>query len=135
MTKMISFLAAGASWLAPLDRVVGVRSADDVHPLPDMDSSVAGVIDHDGTTHPVLRSLVPAGRHVLLIDAGADVVGVLVDEAVGVTDLDPSELRPPPAGQRRGYVEATVGAGAELMFVLDPSGLLVGEIPTEEMVR
>lgn len=103
--------------------------------LPDPEPGVAGVIDHDGHTYVVVESLGTGGRHVLLARVGGKPLGLLVDEAVGIAEIDPAALRPRPPGQRRDLIEATHGVAADLTFVLDPRELVAEFDTPKEMVR
>lgn len=118
MPVMVAFLAGGASWLVPVDDVVGIRSIDDVRPLPSPDLSVVGVIDHQGRACPVTDTLGAAAARVIVLAIDDTFVGATADEVSGVIELDSGAIRPRPVGQDRPLVAAVHGAGDQLAFVL-----------------
>lgn len=119
MPVMIKFIADGGAWLAPVDEVLGVRLIDDVRALPDPGPEVLGVLDLDGASFPVLRTLSDHGRHVLVISQDGEVVGVVVDEVCGVADIDLRSIRRRPAGQSRPFVGAVHDDVDDPAYVLD----------------
>lgn len=132
MPLMVRFSVGEGAWLAPVDRVLGVRRADTVRPIPDPAPGIVGVIDRDGVTVPVSRAL-GDGSYVLLVGTDDDrVVGVLTDTVRDVADVGVDALHPRPGGQLKAYVEATVGAGDDLAYVLDADELLRTVIPGSE---
>lgn len=134
MNQVVRFTASGEQWLARIEDVVAVRSVDEIRRLPDPADGVLGLVDHDGEATTVLRALGDDGRHVLLVRTGLDVVGVVVEQALGVATVDDADLRGAPSGQRRPLVAGITGNGADLTFVLDPSELLSQLAIPEEMV-
>lgn len=125
MPVMVKFLADGATWLVPVDDVVGIRSIGDIRPLPSPDASVVGVIDHQGRACPVVDALGAKGTRVIVLTAGDAFVGATADDVSGVIEFDSETLQPRPVGQDRPLVAATHGSGEHLAFVLS----------TEELAR
>lgn len=119
MSTMIRFSADGGHWLASVDDVLGVQGSDGLRALPDPAPGIAGVIDRDGVAVPVVRTLSPDGRHVLVVAHGDAVVGVLADEVSGVADIDTDTIGARPAGQSRPFVRAVHDEGTAVAYVLD----------------
>jgi chemotaxis signal transduction protein len=124
MPVMVRFTTGKGTWLAAVEQVLEVRPADAVRPMPDPLAGVIGIIERDGHALPVVQALGTGRRHVLVVQSGETAVGILTDEVSGVSEVAAGSIMPPPGGQQRAFVEATVGEGVDLAFVLDTSELM-----------
>lgn len=124
MNAMVRFKTAVGMWVVAVDNVVGVRPSSVVRSLPSPARGVAGVLDHDGRAVPVLSTLGVGRRHVLILEWGTTVAGLLVDEVTGVVQVGADDIGPAPSGQQAALVEGTVQEGTELAYVLDVGQVL-----------
>lgn len=112
--------ASGAS-----DRAPSVAPA--ARPVP---GGPADRESHDGPAAlPVLSVLGSQGTHVLIVDDGSRVFGLLVDEVVGVQTVEDAAIDEPPAGQDRAVVAGVVTGDGSVVLLLDLEvlrGRLVG---------
>lgn len=123
MTSMVRFRTSDAVYYVPVANTLEVRSISTLVPLPAPTPGVAGVIERDGTTLPVVRALGEGSRHVLLISAYRSPVGVLVEEVTGIVEVTEDAMGPPPPGQDDPLVKAVICEDDGLSFVVD-----VGEL-------
>jgi len=106
-----------------------------ITPMPHTPSEIAGVTDHRGEVLPILDLRVrfglpatPATRSTkwILVNAGVQVLGLIVDEVTEVFGTGGENLRPPPnvGGKRdlRGIAGVTSRSGV-MTFVLDTTRL------------
>ena len=77
----------------------------------------------------VLSILAEQGKHVIVIEDGGIAFGLLVDEVLGVHEVDEALVGPPPHGQDRGAVAGVLHAEGELVLLLDPSALRASLVP------
>jgi chemotaxis signal transduction protein len=124
MPVMVRFRTSSGGYAVPVEATVEVRSAVAIRALPDPADGVVGVLEHDGVAIPVVRALGGDGQQVLVVQPGDEAVGVLVDEVLGVSEVGPLMIGPPPAGQDTTLVSGTVRLSGELMFVLDVAELV-----------
>ena len=95
-----------------------------VTPVPQMPPCISGVINLRGTAVPVLdlacrleREPVPVSKRTCIIvvevdgDAGAFVIGILVDAVNAVLDIPPSEVEPAPSLGAQVRAEMLQGIG------------------------
>ena len=122
MTTMVCFQAAGAAYCLPLEAARSVRTAADLVPLPDPAADVAGIIPGDPPL-TVISPLRSSGRHILVIEAGGQAFGLLVDVVTGIRQVDAADIRPAPRGQGRTLVSGTFDTDGRLVFVADPTAL------------
>jgi chemotaxis signal transduction protein len=133
---MVRFTTGFGAWVVAIEHVLEVRPSTVVRPLPAPERGVAGVLDHKGAAVPVLTSLGVGRRHVLVLESGSTVAGLLVDEVTGVVSIEPDSIGPAPAGQRSPLVEGTVreaGSDADLVYVLDVGRALATERDMEKV--
>lgn len=144
---MVRFRAADAIFLVPAPQVLAVRAAREVKTLPGQKEGVAGLLERDGRVLTVVSPLVAHGDHVLILESAEGVLGLLVDEVLGLGEIAESEIAPPPAGQARPLIEGVLTSGGGLEFLLSvaalwrgldgqsspdtgkPAGLLADELP------
>ena len=118
---------AGDCWCAiPLDDLRRVLPAVKLHPLPGAGWEIAGLAEVDGEPLVVLNleQLVgaPPGASAdypvtLVVTAGSrrEVIGLSVDEAGDIVQLDRSQAR----GDRRGIAVGEVAVGARVVRLVD----------------
>src|SRR5205823_7025253 len=123
---MVRFRAADAIFVVPAPRVLGVRAARDVKPLPGQREGVAGLLEREGRVLTVVSPLVAHGAHVLILESAEGVLGLLVDEVLGLGEVAESEIGPPPPGQARPLIEGVLTSGAGLEFLLSVAALWTG---------
>ena len=116
MKNMVRFRAADAIFVVPAPRVLGVRAAREVKPLPGQREGVAGLLERDGRVLTVVSPLVAHGAHVLILESAEGVLGLLAE----------SEIGPPPPGQARPLIEGVLTSGAGLEFLLSVAALWTG---------
>jgi len=106
---------------------VEVVTADGIVPLPDPAPAVVGVIHRRDAAVPVMAlfGTTPGvgGQHVLIVDRGGSLVGLLVDRVDEVSVIAGDRLRPAPAGQDVAVVEAVILEAAGMVMVIDPRSL------------
>jgi CheY-like chemotaxis protein/chemotaxis signal transduction protein len=126
MKSMVRFRAADAVFVVPAERVLAVRAAAEVRALPGQRRGVAGLLERDGRVLTVVAPLVSQGAHVLVLESAEGVIGLLVDEVLGIGDIQESELKPPPPGQERPLIEGVLTDRGGLAFVLSVGSLWKG---------
>lgn len=91
--------------------------------LPDPGPDVAGVLPGDPPL-TVISPLRAHGTHVLVIEAGGTLVGLLVDEVTGLQRIDDTDMGPAPGGQSRSLICGTLATdGGQLVLVADAVAL------------
>jgi purine-binding chemotaxis protein CheW len=143
--------------LGPERYGIDIRSVREVQPLhgltsvPGVPAWWAGVVNIRGTLYPVLdprpRLSLPAQaeaeaeeRKVVLVRNGGVYVGLLVDDAPGVSRVPAREIRPPLAGTVDADRPMVRGVTPDLLTILDVGAMLndpslaVQQQPSEEGV-
>lgn len=123
MAVMVHFRTPSGRYAVPVSHTLEVRTGDSVRPLPSPAPGVVGVIDREGRTVAVVDPFGSGGGRVLVVQSDGQPVGVVVDDVIGVVDVDAGAVAPAPAGQADAVVEGTIGEGDELTFLVD-----VGEL-------
>jgi chemotaxis signal transduction protein len=90
--------------------------------LPEPALDVAGILPGDPPL-TVISPLRARGTHVLVIEAGETLVGLLVDEVTGLQLIDDADIGPAPGGQDRSLVCGTLATGGGLVLVADAVAL------------
>src|SRR5205823_13440132 len=93
---MVRFRAADAIFVVPAPRVLGVRAAREVKTLPGQREGVAGLLERDGRVLTVVSPLVAHGAHVLILESAEGVLGMLVDEVLGLGAVADAVIAPTP---------------------------------------
>jgi chemotaxis signal transduction protein len=123
MRTLLRFTAGGSDYALSVEQTLGVQPAAGLSALPDMLDDVAGVlVDADGP-FPVMELLTADGPLVIVIQAGAERIGLLADEVAGVVRVDAALISPAPAGQRADLVRGLVGGAGEGALLLDVDAL------------
>jgi purine-binding chemotaxis protein CheW len=134
--QLVTFEAGGERFAADIFAVERVLRYEPPRILPSAAPWLRGVIAHGGRAIPVvdLRARLglpagdlPPGARILVVAAGDDRIGVLVDAVHAVRTVEADAIEPPPAvyrGLAREYLEGTVPDGEGLAVVLDTARLL-----------
>ena len=123
MRTIVRFRTPSGDYALPVERVIEVRPAADLMPLPAPRAGVAGVMPRGGDVMTVLSIEGETGSHVVVIDEDGVVFGLLVDEVTGVHRIDDEAVGPPPHGQERGVVAGVVVDAGGMVLVLDTAAL------------
>src|SRR5579859_5081843 len=126
MKTMVRFRAGDSVFNVPAAEVLAVRSAREVKTLPGPKDGVAGLLERDGLALTVVSPLVAHGEHVLVLGAPEGALGLLVDEVLGLVEVNESDVSPPPAGQARPLIEGVLMREGRLEFVLAVSAVRQG---------
>lgn len=124
MNVLVRFRTAAGTYAVPIEQTLEVRLATGVVPLPSPSTGVAGVIERDGTTLPVVSVLGGGSRHVVVVTDGGEPAGLLADEVLGVARVPDASMGPPPPGQEEPLVHAVVREDGGMTFVVDVPELL-----------
>jgi chemotaxis signal transduction protein len=122
MTTMVHFRSGGSAYCLPVDVTRGVRRATGLVRLPAPARDVAGIVPGE----PPLTVIAPRGsdgEHVLVLEAGGAVFGLLVDTVTGLRRIAEEQMGAAPAGQDRELVRGTVTVDDGLVLVADPVAL------------
>lgn len=145
----VLFTVADADYVLPASTVEHMDSYEGATRVPGTPAWVAGLVQIRGRVLPVvdLRARfglppLPAtgseaalGRRVLVVQVDGRQVGLLVDAAREVVQIDPAQLKPPPDVVDRGaagYVDAIAQAGTRLVMRVDPRRIVGNEALTVE---
>jgi chemotaxis signal transduction protein len=129
MTTFVRFRTPKGECAIPVDQVREVRLATGLRPLPAPREGVVGLLPREDDALSVLAVLGSVGRHVMVVDDGTLEFGLLVDEVLGVQNVEDASIDQPPAGQDRAVVAGVVSGDGTVMLVLDLEvlrGRLVG---------
>ncbi len=126
MLTMVHFRTATGEWAVPIDRVHEVRLAEGITPLPVPRQGIAGVLRRDDEILTVVSLLGEGAGHVLVLEGGGEVFGLLAEAAIGILRADESTLSPPPAGQEGPVVTGVIREGGGRMVLL---------VDVDELVR
>ena len=147
--EFLGFIIADETYALPLRAIREILKVPPITGVPRAPADVLGIISVRGriTTVRDLRRLLrmpeqPTDKHtrVLLVDAGDEVVGLLVDRVLQVYRLEEAEVEMAavvggdvsehvmgvgrPRSVRRGTQEEAVGEDEDIMVLLDPGPLL-----------
>jgi chemotaxis signal transduction protein len=122
VTTFVRF-RAGGDYAVAVERVSEVRSAAELTSLPEPRSGVAGLMHRAGDAVSVLSLLAPDGGHIVVLDTGELVFGLLVEEVIGVETVNDADVGPPPPGQHRVVVSGVLNDDGTLVLVLDVDAL------------
>lgn len=120
MLTLVHFRTQTAEWAVPIDRVHEVRPAEGIAPLPVPRRGVAGVLRREEEVLTVASILGEGAGHVIVLEGGGEVFGILAEAALGILRADETTLTPPPAGQEGPVVSGVVRAdGGRMVLLLD----------------
>jgi purine-binding chemotaxis protein CheW len=138
-TQLVTFRVGDDVFAADIFSVERVLRFQQPRPIPNVPAWLEGVIDYGGRVVPVidLRARFELGAaadrkaaRILVVVAGADWIGAIVDGVDAVLTVATTQLTPPPAlfrGLAKAYVRALVRAKTEeepVIVVLDVAQLL-----------
>ena len=123
MRTIVRFRSSDRAYALPVEHVTEVRSAADMTPLPAPRPGVAGLVPRADGSLTVLSVLGATGNHVLVIEEGAALFGLLVDEVTDVARVEDDVIGPPPQGQAHSAVSGVIRDDGELVLLLDASAL------------
>ena len=120
------FRTPRGAYALPVEQVSEIRRATDLTLLPAAQSGVAGVIRRGDDVLTVLAVLGDTGDHVVVVDDGGPLFGLLVDEVTGVHRIDDADVGPAPGGHDGAVAGAIVGDEG-VVLMLD-AGALRGKV-------
>ena len=123
MRTLVRFRTGRGVFAVPVDQTRAVYPAVGIVPLPESRVDVAGMVSRPEGPLTVLTALGTGDRHVLVLDAGDRVFGLLVEEVTGLQQVDDSDIGPPPQGQDSGLVVGVVSSGDEMVLLVDAAVL------------
>lgn len=141
--ELIAFEAGGQLFGLDIMAVREIRAWTPVTPLPQVPHYVAGVVNLRGAVLPVIDLAARLGwpptettpRHaIIVIQLGAQTVGLIVDSVSDIVALPADALQPPPNAGQDDVVQFLQGLAAlsdRMVMVLDLSRLEA----TETMVK
>ncbi|HVF73922.1 MAG TPA: chemotaxis protein CheW [Acidimicrobiales bacterium] len=119
MRQLVRFRTSAGSYAVPVEHAREVRSGDGLRPLPSPRAGVAGVVSRGDDAVPVLDSLGGGGGHILMLEAGNNVFGLLVEQVTGVESFGDDAVAPPPPGQDDAVIAGVVQEGDVMVLVVD----------------
>jgi len=122
VTTMVCFTAGRAEYCLPVQATRSVRTADEMISLPNPSPDVSGMLPGDPPL-TVISPLHGEPGHILVLEAADKTFGLLVDAVTGLRRINDSDLGPPPAGQDRPLISATLRHNGRLILVADPLAL------------
>ncbi len=126
MTTMVWFHTGRGSFAVPVDSTTGVRTAAGIIDLPGSRDDVVGILPGDPPI-TVLSTLGTGRDHVLVLAVRERPFGLLVEQVMGVLDIDEADIGPAPQGQEADYIAGTLRSLDELILIADP-GVLAGRL-------
>jgi len=139
-TLHVTFRVGTAEYVVPAAQVLHLESFETATHVPGAPPYVAGLVQVRGRVVPVVdlrtRFGLPATAHalahrVVVVQLGARVAGLLVDEAREVVRLDESTFQDAPEmikAQLKGFVRAVVTVAGRLFLVADVQRLIGEEL-------
>ncbi len=123
----------------PIAGVVRILQFQHVTPLPSSQPQVMGMLNLQGRILPVLDMAMRMSRRTFQPDDNACIVvvqaerdgkpiqfGIAVEEVLGVQDISPSEIQPPPPGLDGidlSLVKGITGSGSDLRLLIEVEGI------------
>jgi len=148
--QMVGFRVGRESFGIPIAAVHEILRVPEITSMPQAGGAVQGVINLRGRIIPVvdLRRQLGASapqssrkNRILVVEAEARMVGLIVDEASEVLRVPATEVLPAPqvlGGAEAGYITSVVRRGSRLVLVADLQKLLAecatgkGRAPAKE---
>ncbi len=126
MMTLVHFQTPSGEWAVPIDRVHEVRLPDGIAALPVPRKGIAGVIRRGDDVLTVVSLLGEAAGHVIILEGGGELFGLLAETAVGILRADESTVSPAPAGQQGPVVTGVIR---------QPDGRMVMLLDVDELVK
>ncbi len=136
LTKLVTFRLGDDLFAAGIFSVERVLRHQPPTSVPDLPPWVQGVIEYQGRVLPVIdlrrrfelpEATIRPETRIVVLNAGDDWVGAVVDAVVEVASVDPSQVSPPPPffrGLAAEYLKGICRRGDRLVIVLDIDRLL-----------
>ncbi len=136
LSKLVTFRLGDDLFAAGIFSVERVLRYQPPTSVPDLPPWVPGVIEYQSRVLPVIdlrrrfelpETTVRPETRILVLNAGNDWVGAVVDAVVEVATVDPSQISPPPPffrGLASEYLKGICRRGERLVIVLDIDRLL-----------
>jgi purine-binding chemotaxis protein CheW len=135
--RLLSFILAEKEYGVGIENVREVRRIKAVTPIPQALHFIEGVVSLRGRVVPIIslrkKLGLPAAKdaafkRVLIIETGKHVLGIVVDDIVGVITLDAQSVEQPDEILNRAEYLVGVGkADRRLILIVDIEKLLSGE--------
>jgi purine-binding chemotaxis protein CheW len=134
--KLVTFRLGEDAFAADIFSVERVLRYAVPTSVPDMPDYIEGVIDYQQRVVPILnlrrrfelpRVAARGETRILILHAGGEWIGVVVDAVTAVTSFDPSSVAAPPKmfrGLAGEYLKGIVRMGEKLVILLDVEKLL-----------
>jgi chemotaxis signal transduction protein len=119
MSTFVRFRTPNGEYAVAVEHAREVCNASGVLPLPAARPGVAGLLRRGDDSLTVLSVLSPGGNHVLVLDPGEKMFGILVDEVTGVANIDDQAIGPAPDGQQDELVAGVISTPGGLVLLLD----------------
>lgn len=135
-SKLVTFRLGDDLFAAGIFSVERVLRYQEPRAVPDLPTWVEGVIEYQSRVVPVIdlrkrfelpETPVRPETRILVLNAGSEWVGAVVDAVVEVATVDATRISPPPAffrGLASEYLEGIVKREDKLVIVLDVERLL-----------
>lgn len=119
MTTIVCFRTPEGLYGLPVGQVNGVHAAAALRPLPAPRPGVVGLVAVGEESLPVLSVLGSEGGHIVVVDDGALVFGLLVEEVTSILHVADTAIGPAPSGQDRAVVAGVLNHDGNLVLMLD----------------
>ncbi|MCW2546389.1 MAG: hypothetical protein JWN96_849 [Mycobacterium sp.] len=120
---MVRFRTGDGEFAITVDHVLEVRRTTGLVPMPSPGPGVVGLLPRATDTLTVLTLLGSGREHVLVIDAGKGLFGLLVEEVSGILSIDEREVEPAPRGQSSDLVSGLIRTGDGVVLLIDAHAL------------
>lgn len=137
MAHLLSFLLADKEYAVFIDSVREVRRIKAVTPVPQAMDFIEGVVSLKGKVVPIINLRKKLGlpsisqttlNRVLITEIDSHILGIAVDNVIGVTNISESHIEPPDEVLKKaGYLSAVGRSGKRLILIIDIARLLSDE--------
>lgn len=137
MRKYIVFRLGSMEFGIEIDKVSEILKAREPRVLPAVEDFISGVITLRGEVVPLVDmrkrlgiESVPAKQRTVLVRAGGDRVGLIVDEVIGIRGFDPEDISRPAVivrGLREEYLEGIGRENETVIILLNIDAILTAE--------
>jgi purine-binding chemotaxis protein CheW len=134
--RYLAFSVGGVDYGIAIENVQELRHHDPLTRLASAPAAIRGVINLRGSIVPIVdpglflgSEAIPDGRQsaVIVLRAGSNMIGMVVDRVSDVIAPEAGEVMPPPMlGEHsmRGYITGVTPYNGALLLMIDLSGLL-----------
>jgi chemotaxis signal transduction protein len=123
MKTMVSFHAGGGAYAIPVESTTAIRAATELVTVAGCDNEVVGVLA--GEPPITVVSFLGSGKDLIVVLTVDDrSVGLLVQDVVGVVNVEDTDIGPPPSGLNLAHITGTVRNTAELTLIVDARALV-----------